>query len=69
MDNVYNNIDDYNPTRERKILILFDNMIADIMINKRFQAIIKEQFIRYRKLIYLLFLSHSHILTEINNKR
>ena len=34
MDDVYNNIDDYNPKRKRKILNLFDDMIADIMTNK-----------------------------------
>ena len=49
MDDVYNNIDDYNPKRKRKTLILFDDMIADIMTNKKFQAIIKELFIRCRK--------------------
>ena len=42
MDDIYNNIDDYNPKRKRKILIVFDNMIADIVTNKRFQTIIKE---------------------------
>ena len=41
MDDVYNNIDDYNPKRKRKILVVFDDMIADIMTNKNFQAIIK----------------------------
>ena len=45
MDDVYNNIDDYNPKRKRKILISFDEMIADIMTNKKFQAIIEEPFI------------------------
>ena len=35
MDDVYNNIDDYNPKRKRKILIVFDDMIADIMTNKK----------------------------------
>ena len=48
IDDVYQNIDDYN--RNRKILIVFDGMIADIMSNKKFQAIIKELFIRCRKL-------------------
>ena len=46
MDDVYNNIDDCNPKRKRKFLIVFDDMIADIMTNKKFQAIIKELFIR-----------------------
>ena len=49
MDDVYINIDDHNPTRNRKILIAFDDMIADTMTNKKFQAIIKESFIRYTK--------------------
>ena len=35
MDDVYSNIDDYNPKRKRKTLIAFDDMIADIMTNKR----------------------------------
>ena len=60
MDDVYNNIDDYNPRRKRKILILFDDMIADIMTNKNFPAIIKELFIRCRKLnISLVFIKQS----------
>ena len=41
MDDVYQNIDDYNPDRKRKILIVFDGMITDIMGKKKFQAIIK----------------------------
>ena len=36
MDDVYASIDDCNPNRQRKILIVFDNMIADIMTNKKF---------------------------------
>ena len=37
MDDVYENIDDYNPNRKRKILIVFDDTIADIMTNKNFK--------------------------------
>ena len=37
MDDVYENNDDYNPSRKRKILIIFDGMIADIITNKKFQ--------------------------------
>ena len=63
MDDVYENIDDYNPNRKRKILIVFDDMIADIMTNKKFQAIIKELFIRCRKLnISLVFITQSYLL-------
>ena len=50
MDDVYNNIDDYNPKIKRKVLIVFDGMIANIMTNKMFQTIIQELFIRCRKL-------------------
>ena len=50
MDDVYNDINDYNPTRKRKILIVLDDMIANIMTNNNFQSIIKELFIRCRKL-------------------
>ena len=46
MDDVYENINDYNPIRKRKKIIVFDDMIADIMTNRRSQAIIKELFIR-----------------------
>ena len=61
MDDVYENIDEYNPSRKRKILISFDDMIADIMTNKKFQAIIKELFIRCRKLnISLVFITQSY---------
>ena len=49
MDDVYQNIHDYNPSRKRKILIVFYDIIADIMNKKKFQAIIKELFFRCRK--------------------
>ena len=61
MDDVYENINDYNPIRKRKKLIVFNDMIADIMDNKKFQAIIKELFIRCRKLnISLDFITQSY---------
>ena len=61
MDDVYENIDDYNPNKKRKILIVFDDMIADIMKNKKFQVVIKELFIRCRKLnISLVFITQSY---------
>ena len=62
MDNVYENIHDYNSSRKRKILIIFHHMIADIMTNKKFQAIIKKLFIRCRKLnISRVFITQSYI--------
>ena len=42
MDDVYENTNDYNPIRKRKKLIFFDEMVADIMTNRKFLAIIKE---------------------------
>ena len=63
MDDVYENIDDYNPSRKIKTLIVFDNMIADLMTNKKCQTLIKELFIRCRKLNILLgFITQSQIL-------
>ena len=60
MDDIYNNINDYNPTRKKKILIVFDDTIP-ILTNKKFQAKIKDLFIRCRKLNILLHLTHNLI--------
>ena len=50
MNDIFINIDDYNKQRKRKVLIIFNDMIADIISSKNFKAIIKELFIRCRKL-------------------
>ena len=56
MNDVYQNIDDCSPSRKRKNLITFDDMTANIMTSKKFQAIIKKLFIRCRKVnISLVF--------------
>ena len=55
MDDVYENIDDYKPNEKRKILIVFDDMIADIITNKKCQAKIKDLFIRCRRFHLVLF--------------
>ena len=61
IDDAYEHIHDYNPSRKRKILIVFDDTIADIMTNTKFQAIIKELFVRCRKLnISLVFIRQSY---------
>ena len=61
IDDVFKSINDYNPSRRRKKLIVFDDMIADIMTNKKFQAIIKELFIKCRKIIIsLVFITQSY---------
>ena len=61
MHDVYKNIDDYNPDKENKILIVFDDMIADMIHNKKLNSIVTELFIRDRKLnIYLVFITQSN---------
>ena len=61
MDDVYKDIDNYNPKRDKKVLVVFDNMVADIVTNKEFQAIIKKLFVRCRKLyISLVFITQSY---------
>ena len=84
MEDVYEYIDQYNPSRKRKNLIALDDIIADIMSNKKFQTIIKELFIRCRKVnISLVFMTQSYysipkevrlnlshyLIMKINNKR
>ena len=57
MHDVYRNINDYNPDKENRILIVFDDMIADMINNKNLNSIVTELFIRGRKLhISLLFI-------------
>ena len=49
MDDIYKNIEEYNPNKKRKILITFDDMIADMISNKKLNPIATELFIRSRK--------------------
>ena len=49
MQDVYENIEDYNPGKKRKVLIVLDDMIADMINNKRLNPIVTELFIRGRK--------------------
>ena len=84
IDDVYENINDYSPRRKREKVIVFDGMIADTMTNRKFQTIIKELFIRCRKLnISLGFITQSYFpvpkdvrlnlthyfIMKINNRR
>ena len=62
MLDVYKSINHYNPDNENKILIVFDDMIADMIQNKKLDSIVTELFIRGRKLIFLLFLLPNHTL-------
>ena len=50
MDDVLDDINNYNKNRDKKVPIVFDDMIADIEYNKKFKKIIKELFYRARKI-------------------
>ena len=68
MHDVYKNINDYNPDKENKILIVFAHMIADMIHNKKLNSIVTELFIRGRKLnISLVFINQSYfkVLEEV----
>ena len=83
MDDVYKNIDHYNPNRKIKILIVLDDMIAHTMANKNFEAIMKELLFRCWKLnTSVVFITQSYffvpkdvrlnstlLILKINNKR
>ena len=61
MEDVYKNIDEYNPGKKRNISIVFDDMIADKINNKKLNSIVTELFIRRRKLnISLVFIRQSY---------
>ena len=61
MQDVYKNIDRYNADKKRKILIVFDDMIADMINNKKLNLVVTELFIRGRKLnISLVFITQSY---------
>ena len=61
MQDVYKNIEEYNIGNKRKILIVFDDMIADMINNKKLNSIVTELFIRGRKLnISLVFITQSY---------
>ena len=84
MNDVLEDINNYNKNRDKKLLIIFDDMIADIMRSEKFKAIVKELFTRCRKLnISIIFITQSyfrtpkdarlnsthHILMKIGNKK
>ena len=76
MQDVYRNIEDYNPIKKRKVLIIFDDMITDMINNNKLHPIVTELFIRGRKLnisivfIMQLRLNSTHFfIMKIPNKR
>ena len=78
IQDVYKNIDEYNIDKERKILIVFDDMIADMINNKQLNSLVNKSFIRGRKLNTQSYfkvpkdirLNTTHFfITKIQNKR
>ena len=64
MNDVLEDINNYNKKRDKKVLIIFDDMIADIMKSEKFKAIVKELFISCRKLnISIIFITQSYFRT------
>ena len=65
MNDVLDGINDYNKNRDKKVIIVFDDMIADIEYNKNFKRIIKELFYRARKInVSIVFITQSYFRTS-----
>ena len=61
MQDVYKNIEDYNLGKKHEVLIIFDDMISDMINNKKLNQIVTESFIRGRKLnISVVFITQSY---------
>ena len=61
MGHIYNNINKYNPGKRQRILVVPDDMTADIVIHKKHNPIVIKLFIRGRKLnIYLVFITQAY---------
>ena len=61
IEDVYKNIENCNPGKKRKILIVFDDMIADMINNKKLNPVVTELFIRGRKInISIVFITQSY---------
>ena len=67
MNDIYKNIEDYNPNKKRKMLIVFDDTIADMLSNKELNPIVIELFLRGRKLnISIVFVKQSYFTVPKN---
>ena len=61
MQNIYNSLEEYNPRKKSKVLIVLDDMIADMINNKKLNPVVTELFIRGRKLnISIVFITQSY---------
>ena len=69
MIDIYENNEEYNPNKKRKILIAFDDMIADMFNNKKLNPIVAQLSIRGRKLnVSLVFITQSYSLHSLCQK-
>ena len=69
MDDIYKNIEEYNPHKKPKILIVFNDMISDMLSIKKLNSIVTELFIRGRKLnISLVFITQSYFAVPKNTR-
>ena len=67
MYDIYKDIEEQNPNEKRKILIIFDDMIADMLNNKKYNPVVTELFFRGRKLkISLVLITHSYFTVPKN---
>ena len=67
MDGICKNTEEYNPNKKHKILVVFDDMIADMLSTKKCNPIVTELFIRGRKLnISLVFITQSYFAVPKN---
>ena len=65
MDDIYKNIEEYNPNKKCEILIVFDDMITDMLSNKKVNPIVTEVVTRGRKLnIYLVLLPYLILMCQ-----
>ena len=67
MNDAYENIEEHNRNKKRKVLIVFDDMIADMIINKKLNPIVTELFLREKKLnILIVFIIQSYLVVQRN---
>ena len=67
MDDIYKNIEEYNPSKKRKILIAFDDTIANMLSNKELNSTVTELYFRARKInIFLVFIRQSYFALPRN---
>ena len=65
IDNIYENLEDCNPTRKRNLLVVFDNMIEVMGSNKKLSPIVAKLFLKEKKLnIFFVFISQSYFLVS-----